>query len=127
MREKDIIYFVSQGFIEITQPHVNINYEIQRANFKEIITTFLSRRKPEKVAIWIILLSVLLGLVLLTLLTLLLYKLGFFDRRGREDLNNSKSEELVRIDDYMYNRIYVNSYITCEYLQFLDKSGFCQQ
>ena len=67
---------------------------MKKPDYKQIATVLLSRREPEKVAIWIIILSVLLGIILLSFLTFLLFKLGFFNRTGAQDREALKPKEV---------------------------------
>lgn len=95
MKEKDILFYVSEGFVEIRQPNVTFDSANKKPDFKQIATTFFGRRETKQVAIWIFVLSVLLGIGLTTILTVLLMKVGFFNRKIKDDLDALKSAEEV--------------------------------
>ncbi|OXU22151.1 hypothetical protein TSAR_007699 [Trichomalopsis sarcophagae] len=98
MKGKDVLLFVSEAFVKITQPNITLESDNKKPDFKQISTMFFRLRQAKEAAIvplWIIVLSVLLGIVLTTILTALLVKFGFFNRRIKDDLDALKSTDEV--------------------------------
>lgn len=62
----------------------------------------LEQQETKSIAWWIIILAILAGISLLILLTLLLWKLGFF-KRQRPDPTLSGNIEKHRVDDNYYD------------------------
>ncbi|XP_025265268.1 integrin alpha-4-like isoform X2 [Camponotus floridanus] len=93
MKNKDIVFYVTEGSVTITGPHLNIT---QREGHKPdtvlVATTFLGSPVAQRIAVWIIALSVILGIALLILLILGLIKIGFFNRRKKMELEALKAE-----------------------------------
>jgi len=93
MKNKDIVFYVTEGSVTITRPHLNIT---QREGHKPdtvlVATTFLGSPVAQRIAVWIIALSVILGVALLILLILGLIKIGFFNRKKKMELEALKAE-----------------------------------
>ncbi|XP_015431891.1 PREDICTED: integrin alpha-5-like, partial [Dufourea novaeangliae] len=87
---KDIIYFLSNGTVNIAQPY-NITQKYGHKPDNTIVATmFLGSPVSEQLATWIILLSIALGIVLLVFLIIGLVTIGFFNRKKREELQTLK-------------------------------------
>lgn len=86
LKYKDIIFYVTEGSVSITQPDNVTQKEGHKPDTALIATTFLGSPIAERVAIWIIALSVILGVILLILLVLGLVKMGFFNRKKKLEL-----------------------------------------
>lgn len=91
---RDIIYFVSNGSVNIVQPTI-ISKLGHKPNSTIVATRFLGSPVTEKVATATIVLSIVFGILLLILLVLGLIKLGFFNRKKKEELEALKSETNV--------------------------------
>jgi len=93
IENKDIIYYVTEASVTITQPS-NI---VQKTGYKStlIATIFLGSPVTQQIAVWIITISVILGVILLILLILALIKIGFFDRKKKLELEALKVETNV--------------------------------
>ncbi|XP_014480126.1 PREDICTED: integrin alpha-9-like [Dinoponera quadriceps] len=91
MKDKDIVFLVTEGEVTITQP-CNIS---QRNGHKPdvafVATTFLGSPVAERIAAWILALSIALGIILLILLILGLIKIGFFNRKQKMELEALKA------------------------------------
>ncbi|XP_011872800.1 PREDICTED: integrin alpha pat-2-like [Vollenhovia emeryi] len=92
LKHKDIIFYVTEGSVVITQPDKIAQREGHKPDVTLVATTFLGSPIAQRVAIWIIALSVILGVALLILLVLGLIKIGFFNRKKREELEALKAE-----------------------------------
>jgi hypothetical protein len=92
MQEKDIIFFVSRGEVKITEPRGIIQIVRDKPDITAVGTTFIGSPRTNRVAVWIIVLSVILGIILLILLTLGLIRTGFFDRKRKKELEALKAE-----------------------------------
>lgn len=93
---KNIIYFTSNGHVEVTVPTGIIQKPGNKPDFFIVGTTFVSSQAAG-IAIWIIVVSAVLGILLLALLTLGLIKFGFFSRKKKEELEALKANEDVKI------------------------------
>lgn len=92
MKNKDIIFYVTEGSVTITRPHLNITQRGHKPDTVLVATTFLGSPVPQRIAVWIIALSVILGVALLILLILGLIKIGFFNRKKKIELEALKAE-----------------------------------
>ncbi|XP_046822776.1 integrin alpha-8-like isoform X2 [Vespa crabro] len=104
LENKNIILFASKGTVNITQPSNVIQGSTNKPDTTMIITKFQGSPINERVAVWILALSIFLGIILLILIILGLIKLGFFHRKRKEQLealkaisneNNSKILEII--------------------------------
>lgn len=92
MKDKDIIFFMSEGSVTIIQPRDIVQRDGNKPDTTFIATTFLGSPISQRVAVWIIILSVSLGIILLVLLILGLIKIGFFNRKKKMELETLKAE-----------------------------------
>ncbi|XP_015120226.1 integrin alpha-8 [Diachasma alloeum] len=89
---EDIIHFVSNGSVMITHPSRASEASGVRAKSTLVGTKFLETPVAAQVTIWIIVVSVLVGILLLALLIFALVKLGFFSRKHKEELEALKAD-----------------------------------
>ncbi|EFN89848.1 Integrin alpha-PS4 [Harpegnathos saltator] len=92
MKDKDIVFFVSEGNVAITQPYNITQRNGHKPDAALVATTFLGSPIAERIAVWILVLSIALGIVLLLLLILALIKIGFFNRKKKMELEALKAE-----------------------------------
>ncbi|XP_033228288.1 integrin alpha-8-like isoform X2 [Belonocnema kinseyi] len=92
MEGKDILFFVTEGTMIITKSEGFANTIETKSNTTYVGTTFLGSPIEEKIALWILVSSILLGILLLILLILILTKLGFFTRNRRKQLRALKAD-----------------------------------
>lgn len=112
LKHKDIIFYVTEGSVTITQPDNVAQREGHKLDTTLVATTFLGSPIAERVAIWIIALSVVLGVALLILLVLGLIKIGFFNRRKKLELEALKAETDVCLafsSNFVNENFYFNS------------------
>jgi len=83
---------VTEGSVTITQPDNIAQREDHKPDATLVATTFLGSPIAQGIAVWIIALSVILGIVLLILLVLGLIKIGFFTRKKKLELEALKAE-----------------------------------
>ncbi|KAK0097117.1 hypothetical protein PV326_003224 [Microctonus aethiopoides] len=96
MNGTSTIYFESTGVVKITSPFGIIQKPNEKLDYAQVATTFdssIAFASTFHVPIWIIVVSVILGILLLALLTFGLIKLGFFNRKKKEELETLKSNE----------------------------------
>ncbi|XP_014607797.1 PREDICTED: integrin alpha-8-like [Polistes canadensis] len=91
LKEKNIILFASKGRVNITQPPNVIQGSTNKPDSTIIITKFQGSPINERVAVWIIVLSIFLGIVFFILIHLVLIKLGFYQRKKKEQLEALKA------------------------------------
>lgn len=92
MKDKDIIFYVTEGSVTVTQPYNISQRKGHKPDIVLVPTTFLGSPIAQQVAIWIIVLSIILGIVLLILLILGLMKIGFFNRKKKMELEALRAE-----------------------------------
>lgn len=92
LKHKDIIFYVTEGSVAITQPKNIAQREGHKPDVTLVATTFLGSPIAQQIAVWIIALSVILGVALLILLVLGLIKIGFFHRKKKLELEALKAE-----------------------------------
>lgn len=95
MEGKDILFFVTEGAMIIKKSEGFANTIETKSNTTFVGTTFLGSPIEEKIALWILISSILLGIVLLILLILILTKVGFFTRNRRKQLRALKADSKV--------------------------------
>uniref|UniRef100_A0A0C9RXW8 ITGA8_5 protein n=1 Tax=Fopius arisanus TaxID=64838 RepID=A0A0C9RXW8_9HYME len=95
MISKDIIYFASNASVRVTHPSRGGEVSGMKRNSVIVGTTFLETLSAAQVSIWIIVVSVLIGILLLALLIFALIKLGFFKRKQKEALDALKADSDV--------------------------------
>ncbi|XP_044263954.1 integrin alpha-PS3-like isoform X2 [Tribolium madens] len=89
--KKDIILFATQGRVLVTNP-VNFIQSGDKTDHFDVVSLFIGETIEEKVELWIIIISVIAGLLLLLLVILGLIKAGFFKRTKKEELEQLKQE-----------------------------------
>ncbi|XP_032691162.1 integrin alpha-9-like isoform X2 [Odontomachus brunneus] len=92
MKDKDIVFYVSEGNVIITQPYNIIQRHGHKPDAAFVATTFVGTPVAERIAMWILALSIALGIILLLLLILGLIKVGFFNRKKKMELEALKAE-----------------------------------
>lgn len=97
LKNKNIILLSSKGTVNITQPPNVIQGSTNKPDATIITTKFQGSPINERVAVWIIALSIFLGIILLILIILGLIKLGFFHRKKKEQLEALKAVSNVSL------------------------------
>lgn len=97
MKDKDIVFFVSEGNVTITQPYNITQRHGHKPDAAFVATTFVGSPVAERIAVWILALSIALGIILLLLLILGLIKIGFFNRKKKMELEALKAESDVYV------------------------------
>ncbi|XP_074104924.1 integrin alpha-9 isoform X2 [Cotesia typhae] len=92
LEEKDIVYFVSSGHVNISLPKGIVQINNNNSDHLAIGTMFVGSPTAKPVAVWIIAFSVVLGIILLIILIIVLVKIGFFNRRKKEELEALKAD-----------------------------------
>ncbi|OAD54548.1 Integrin alpha-5 [Eufriesea mexicana] len=92
MKEKDIIFFLTNGDINILESYYSTNKKQHKPHNAMIATMFLGSPVTEQIATWIIIVSIIVGILLLILIILALIKIGFFNRKKKKELEALKSE-----------------------------------
>lgn len=92
MKNRDIVFFVTEGNVIITQPYNITQRDGHKPDVAYVATTFLGSPIAERIAVWILALSTVLGILLLILLILGLIKVGFFNRKQKMELEALKAE-----------------------------------
>ncbi|KOX74187.1 Integrin alpha-4 [Melipona quadrifasciata] len=89
-----VLKFSTEVSVEIIKPDVRLDINGTRSTM-EVITTFYYTSKTEKLQLWIIFVSVLVGLLLLCTIATILNMLGFFKRKGKQDLAKQENNEII--------------------------------
>ncbi|XP_076245985.1 integrin alpha-9 [Calliopsis andreniformis] len=84
-----ILKFGTQAEVKIIQPLVRLNINGTRSTM-EITTTFYNASKTEELQLWIIIISVSIGLLLLLIFSAILSTLGFFKRKSKQEFTNNE-------------------------------------
>ncbi|XP_053990457.1 integrin alpha-8-like isoform X2 [Hylaeus volcanicus] len=87
-----VLKFGTEATVEIIKPGVRLPINGTRSTI-EIVTMFYNSSKTEKLSLWIIIVSVSIGLLLLLIFVAILTMMGFFKRKNKEDLSNNKNTE----------------------------------
>ncbi|XP_073967865.1 uncharacterized protein isoform X2 [Bombus fervidus] len=66
---------------------------IKNSSTVEVMTMFYYTPKMEKLHLWIIIVSVLVGLLLLCICVAILNMLGFFKRKGKQNLTKQEIDK----------------------------------
>lgn len=120
MKDKDIIFYVTEGAIRIIHPSNVVQRKNQKPDTASVATTFLGSPVSQRIALWIVAVSVFLGIVLLLLLVLGLIKLGFFNRKKKEELETLKTE--IDLCSPSHSSVNYNFWISqC----FIDDYNYC--
>ncbi|XP_043283183.1 integrin alpha-8-like [Venturia canescens] len=86
------IYFSTEAMLEVLSP--TMQFDVPGTGIVVPVTTTFHRAQGVKnVSIWIILGSVLLGLLTLLVLVIILNRIGFFKRKRKEELDELKSSD----------------------------------
>ncbi|XP_072391133.1 integrin alpha-PS4-like [Diabrotica undecimpunctata] len=90
-KTKDMVLIATNGEVMIESPVNFIQYQ-DRPDVFTVSSLFINDiTKPAKVALWIIILSAIIGILLLLLLIFGLIKAGFFKRSKKEELESLKA------------------------------------
>ncbi|XP_011057896.1 PREDICTED: integrin alpha-PS3-like [Acromyrmex echinatior] len=92
--EMKIIKINTDAYVEIIKPANRIFGMNERHN-TNVTTEFYNTTKIQKLQLWIVLVSVSLGLILLCIVVIILNKLDFFKRTTKEELFTLKSDEII--------------------------------
>lgn len=92
MKGKDIIFFLSNGDIDILESYYSAKKKQHKPHNVMVATMFLGSPVTEQIATWIIIVSITVGILLLILIILALIKIGFFNRKKKKELDALKSE-----------------------------------
>ncbi|XP_054005734.1 integrin alpha-8-like isoform X2 [Hylaeus anthracinus] len=87
-----VLKFGTEATVEIIKPGARLPINGTRSTI-EIVTMFYNSSKTEKLSLWIIIVSVSIGLLLLLVFVAILTMMGFFKRKNKEDLSNNKNTE----------------------------------
>ncbi|KYM88635.1 Integrin alpha-PS3 [Atta colombica] len=98
--EMKIVKINTDAYVEIIKPANRIFGMNERYN-TNVTTEFYNTMKTQKLQLWIVVVSVLLGLILLCIVVIILNKLDFFKRKTKEELFTLKSDEVIN----KYNKI----------------------
>ncbi|KYN30945.1 Integrin alpha-PS3 [Trachymyrmex septentrionalis] len=106
--EMKIIKINTNAYVEIIKPANRIfgmneslrNIYVTRHNIN-VTTEFYNTTKTQKLQLWVVLVSVSLGLILLCIVVIILNKLDFFKRKTKDELFTLKSDEVQN----KYNKI----------------------
>ncbi|KAI4497467.1 hypothetical protein M0802_007478 [Mischocyttarus mexicanus] len=91
LKDKNIILFASKGRVNITQPSDVIQGSTDKPDITIVTTKFQGSPINERIASWIVILSIFLGIILFILIHLILIKLGFYQRKKKEQLEALKA------------------------------------
>ncbi|KAG5330741.1 ITA9 protein, partial [Acromyrmex charruanus] len=112
--EMKIVKINTDAYVEIIKPANRIFGMNERHN-TNITTEFYNTTKTQKLQLWVVLVSVSLGLILLCIVVIILNKLDFFKRTTKEELFTLKSDEVQnkynKIDRLIMLRINMKSFI----------------
>lgn len=97
MKNNDVILYATAGSVAVMQPGNFSQRDDRKPNTTLVTTKFLTSPIAQKISVWIIVLSAILGILLLLLLTLGLVKVGFFNRKKKLELEALKAYTDVRI------------------------------
>ncbi|XP_046144309.1 integrin alpha-9-like isoform X1 [Osmia bicornis bicornis] len=89
-----VLKFSSQASVKVIKPTVRLDVNGTRSAL-EVVTMFYNAPKVEELKLWIVLVSVSIGLLLLLIIIIILSTLGFFKRKGKQDLTDLKNNEIT--------------------------------
>ncbi|XP_018304279.1 integrin alpha-8 [Mycetomoellerius zeteki] len=92
--EMKIVKFNTDAYVEIIKP-ANRIFGMDMRHNTNVTTEFHNTAKTQKLQLWIVLVSVSLGLILLCIVVIILNKLDFFKRTTKEELFALKSDEIM--------------------------------
>lgn len=113
LKHKDIIFYVTEGSVIVIQPDNIAQRKDHKPDTTLVATTFLGSPIAQQISVWIIALSVILGVALLILVVLGLIKVGFFNRKKKlelEALLKAKTDvRLAFLSNFANENFYFNS------------------
>ncbi|XP_020292418.1 integrin alpha-PS3-like isoform X2 [Pseudomyrmex gracilis] len=91
-KERKVIRFSTNAHVQIMKPANRISF----ADDNDVILTteFYSTAKPEKLQLWVVFVSVTLGLIFLFIIIIILSMVGFFRRTTKEELSAINTTEI---------------------------------
>ncbi|XP_018399144.1 PREDICTED: integrin alpha-9-like [Cyphomyrmex costatus] len=92
--EMKIVKFNTDAYVEIIKP-ANRIFGMDVRHNTNVTTEFHSTVKTQKLQLWVVLVSVSLGLILLCIVVIILNKLHFFKRRTKEELFTLKPNKIM--------------------------------
>ncbi|XP_011701218.1 PREDICTED: integrin alpha-3-like [Wasmannia auropunctata] len=92
--EMKIVKFSTDAYVQIAKP-ANRTLGINARHDANVTTEFHSTAKTQKLQLWVVLVSVSLGLILLFIVVIILNMVGFFKRTTKEKLFALKSDEIT--------------------------------
>ncbi|XP_024225722.1 integrin alpha-PS5 isoform X3 [Bombus impatiens] len=90
--KRAVVKFTTEVNVEIIKPDERLDINGTRSTI-EVMTMFYYTPKMEKLQLWIIIVSVLVGLLLLCICVAILNMLGFFKRKGKQNLTKQEIDE----------------------------------
>ncbi|XP_014481090.1 PREDICTED: integrin alpha-9-like [Dinoponera quadriceps] len=93
--ETKIVKFGTEAHVEIIQPADRIVSAEDTRRDMNLTTEFHSTEKTQELQLWVVLVSVSLGLILLCIVVILLCMTGFFKRSMKEELTALKENEMT--------------------------------
>ncbi|XP_015435254.1 PREDICTED: integrin alpha-PS3-like [Dufourea novaeangliae] len=89
---KVVLKFDTEATVEILKPAVRLPVNETRSTI-QLATMFYNSPKSEELQLWIIIASISVGLLLLIIFAMILSMLGFFKRKGKQNLSNDERLE----------------------------------
>ncbi|XP_032681559.1 integrin alpha-PS3-like isoform X2 [Odontomachus brunneus] len=93
--ETKIVKFTTEAHVEIVQPVNRIASAEDTKCDMNLTTEFHSTAKTQELQLWVVFVSVSLGLILLCVFIILLYMAGFFKRKMKEELTALKNNKIT--------------------------------
>lgn len=114
---KDIIIIGIKGNVTIESPIDFKQYE-NRTDTIHVQSIFI-KEMPIKSTLWILILSILIGLILLLLVIFGLYKAGFFKRAKKDELEALKKNEVIETIKIQIKTQNTQTIIFCFFFYFV--------
>lgn len=92
--DRIVLKFGSRARAKIIKPAIRREVNGTRSAM-DIVTVFYNAPKVQELKLWIIFVSVAIGLLVLLVFIVILSLLGFFKRKGKQDLTDLKNNEVV--------------------------------
>ncbi|XP_011255360.1 integrin alpha-9 [Camponotus floridanus] len=92
--ETKIVKFSTDAYVEIIRP-VNRIFNVVAIHNINLTTEFHNTAKMQKLQLWVVFVSVSLGLILLYIVIIMLSMIGFFKRMTNEELSALKTNEIT--------------------------------
>ncbi|KAL6443318.1 hypothetical protein ACFW04_002895 [Cataglyphis niger] len=89
-----IVKFSTDAYVEIIRP-TNRIFSVETKRNINLTTEFRNTAKTQKLQLWVVLVSVSLGLILLYIIIIILSMMGFFKRMTKEELSALKTNEIT--------------------------------